>query len=151
MLYNTHIMESEGTDTLLRVPMDCFKPNDSVLSSIDFKRMLKVMHFWGVSTLSVDMITYCDFYPFHEWIVIAEEELQNSRLLSDLQYVFCVPSGRLLRSVERNLVYLVQYFAVLHCEMETDKAIIWQTTERLDNVECRRSLEDRRYNNSSNN
>ncbi len=77
MLYNTHIKESQNVDSVFCVPVDCFKPNDSVLSSIDFKRMLKVIHFWGVSTLSVDMITYCDFYSYKEWIRLLEDRGNN--------------------------------------------------------------------------
>lgn len=106
-------LSSEDNDEEIFVPEDSFKATDVANSVEEFAQLLRTLLFWGLSTIPVGVIDFCNKQLFAVWGQAAAHALggkSQGQSLSDLIVVFKPkPPGIIDRAMQIGRTEIVNY------------------------------------------
>ncbi len=104
-------LDSEDRDEEIEIPIRCFKRSPEVTNFEDFRQILRVIQFWGINSIPINLVIFCTAQGTVAWRGEAQDILgSSSELLSEL-YNLChlSHSAALLYAVKIERVEAVEY------------------------------------------
>ena len=124
-------LDTEERHSEIEVPESCYADKDEVTNITDFAKMIKVMSFWGLHTIPLSVIEFCDSNHHEVWMnVLADNE--KLPVAQSLVNIFA-PSASLEKAIELEVTEVVEYFVQKrHCGLSVSAAVTAAKVGRLD-------------------
>lgn len=105
-------LDTEELHSEIDVPESCYADKDAVTNITDFAKMIKVMSFWGLHTIHLSIIEFCDCNHQEIWMNVLTDN-EKLPVAQSLTIIF-VPSASLEKAIELEVAEVVQYLVVKH-------------------------------------